>query len=693
MKTAIGIILLFVIPVLPVSAQVDNWMKIIKETQVEVKYFSPVKSESFTMLHDNGTKENESGLMKEFGDKSVNVKLIFKKYESHFELFGEASKLTKDDLCFTIKVIFPLRDPGVVAWSYDLDSTVSVGPATEVYSNYVDANCVNSPDGAFNADQIHNGGYGDNLGSGQMSFYPLGAVSAHETGFGWGVNMGIPVVFRLSYEPRSGIISEFDVAISSETKQFPNRTFFSLLLFEYDAHWNMRGALKKYYEIQPEYFKRRATHEGIWLPFSPLLKIKGWKDFGFAFHETDWKSRDNGLKPPVSTIEAGKIADVLTFQYTDPWEQEIPISKPDLTYDQVTGKEIISGERSDVIRTDGALDKEGKLIARKLKTPWFPTGWAVSINIDTDPDLKGFNAYDGVCKNEIYPALGMNVDGIYFDCLEWLWQYDTDYNPSHFEYTDYPLTFSSSLDKPRPVVWSYSSDYKMLKKVSDQMHEQGKYVMGNGYGWIPFEAGALDLFGSELNWHSKTETGSARLKFYRALSHQKPVVFLLNEGMDDSVFTQPPYEGYAEYFEKMLFYGFFPSFFSVNSSNDVYWADSVKCDQGRPYFIKYIPLIKEISMAGWQPITLATLSNKELRIERFGTGESDTIYFTLLNPGVTDAQTSVTISAKDLSINKVSQIEEMIEGKELKYEKSTDTIKVALPVKKQSTRLIKIVKQ
>ena len=138
----------------------------------------------------------------------------------------------------------------------------------------------------------------------------------------------------------------------------------------------------------------------------------------------------------------------------------------------------------------------------------------------------------------------------------------------------------------------------MLKKVSDQMHEQGKYVMGNGYGWIPFEAGALDLFGSELNWHSKTETGSARLQFYRALSYQKPVVFLLNEGMDDSVFTQPPYEGYAEYFEKMLFYGFFPSFFSVNSSNNVYWAYSVKYNQGRPYFKKYIPLIKEISLAG-----------------------------------------------------------------------------------------------
>ncbi len=435
------------------------------------------------------------------------------------------------------------------------------------------------------------------------------------------------------------------------------------------------------------------THEGIWLPFSPLLEINGWKDFGFAFHETDWKSRDKGMNTRLSTIEAGKIANVFTFQYTDPWEEEIPISKPALTYDEATGKEIIKGERSDLVSQYGASDKEGKFIARKLETPWFPTGWAESINIDTDPDLPGFNAYDRVRKNEIDPALSMDVDGIYFDCLEWLWQYDLDYNAGHFESTDYPLTFSTSLEKPRPAIWSYSSDYKMLKKVSDQMHDQGKYAMGNGYGWIPFEAGVLDLFGSELNWHSKIETGIARLQFYRALSWQKPVVFLLNEGLDDSVFTQPPYHGYAEYFEKMLFFGFFPSFFSVNSSNNVYWSDSVKCNQGRPYFKKYIPLIKEISSAGWQPVTLARLSNPDMRIERFGGAESGAVYFTLLNQGEKELQTTVTVAAKELHIGGVSKIQEMIEGKEFGYEKGEGTIMITLSVKGKSTRLIKIVKE
>jgi hypothetical protein len=692
MKIITCVILILIITGYSTNAQIDNWLKIIKQTKVAVQYFSPAKSESFIMIHDKSTLENESGFIKQFSDENLDVKLTFKKYDSHLELYGEASNMKKEDLCFTLKIIFPLGNLENITWGYDLDSIVSVGANNKIFSNYVDAITVLPPTGAFNVDKNYNGGYGDKVGSGQMSFYPLASVSTDKVGFGWGVDMGIPIIFRLAYEPVSGMISEFDLAISKETKKFPNRTFFKLLLFEYNPGWNMRGALKKYYQIQPEYFKKRVTQEGIWLPFAPLLEIKGWKDFGFAFHETDWQAKDNGQKTPISTIEAGKLANILTFQYTDPWEEEIPIPKLDLTYEQVTGKETISGERAENIRTSAALDKENKLITRKLETPWFTTGWAVSINTNTDPDIKGSNAYDYVCKREIYPALAMNIDGIYFDCLEWYWQYDMNYNRSHFEYSDYPLTFSSSLDKPRPVIWCYASDYKLMNKVANEMHEKGKYVMGNGYGWIPFAAGVLDLFGSELNWHSKVETGIARLQFYRAISYQKPIVFLLNEGMDDKVFTQPPYDGYKLYFERMLFYGFFPSFFSVNSSNNVYWTDSVKYNQGRPYFKKYIPLIKEISLAGWQPITLARLSNKELRIERFGAQESNNIYFTVINPNTKGSQITITIDTRYLNINKVLSIEELIEGKKLKYKQSSGSIEVMLDVKEKSTCLIKLIK-
>ena len=258
-------------------------------------------------------------------------------------------------------------------------------------------------------------------------------------------------------------------------------------------------------------------------------------------------------------------------------------------YDNVTAKETITGERAEFIQVSAARDKEDKLIARKLETPWFQTGWAVSINTNPDPDLKGFNRYDAVCKREIYPALAMDVDGIYFDCLEWHWQYDLNYNRAHFPYTDYPLTFSTSLDQPRPVIWSYASQYEFIDKIAGEMHQQGKFVMGNTFCWIPFAAGILDVLGTEVSWYIEADTKETRLQYLRAMANQKPVVFLLNEGLDDTVFTHYPHAGYGRYFDRMLSYGFFPSFFSTDASNNIYWADSSKYNQGRPYFARIHP--------------------------------------------------------------------------------------------------------
>ena len=83
------IIIFILIAEYPANAHVDKWLEIIKQTKVAVQYFSPVKSESFKMIQEKSTKENVIGLIKEFSDENLNVKLAFKKFDSHIELFGE----------------------------------------------------------------------------------------------------------------------------------------------------------------------------------------------------------------------------------------------------------------------------------------------------------------------------------------------------------------------------------------------------------------------------------------------------------------------------------------------------------------------------------------------------------------------------------------------------------------------------
>jgi hypothetical protein len=444
----------------------------------------------------------------------------------------------------------------------------------------------------------------------------------------------------------------------------------------------MRAALRVYYNIYNEAFKKRVVNEGIWLPFTAMRSIPGWEDFGFAFHETSWGSSDmkDGVKVPNIVSDRG--TGVLSFQYTEPWDVQIPIKSKEIPYDSVVSERILPERHMAYLRVSATKDKNGLWQTRRLETPWFRTGWAVSITTNCDPELPGFNRYAFVRKEEIDPALKLNVDGIYFDSMEWNWHHDLNYNEDHFSYTDYPLTFSS--ETGRPAIWNLASEFEFMKKISDEMHDQGKLAMGNGHGWNPFVASNLDLFGAELSWYSSGDHNVTALDFKRIISFQKPIVFLLNEGLNDKAFTEAPYTGYEIYFEKMMAYGFFPSFFSVDASNDPYWKDKNKIENGRPFFRKYIPLIKEISAAGWEPLTAARTKTENIRIERFGEGKM--VYFTIRNNGTDDARCDILIDPGKIKIKGRITANEIVTGKTVIISSN----KLTVDVPSGRTRVIKI---
>jgi hypothetical protein len=208
--------------------------------------------------------------------------------------------------------------------------------------------------------------------------------------------------------------------------------------------------------------------------------------------------------------------------------------------------------------------------------------------------------------------------------------------------------------------------------------------MGNGHGWNPFAAANLDLFGAELNWYYTGDHNTDALDFKRAISFQKPIVFLLNEGLNDKAFTEAPYKGYEIYFEKLLAYGFFPSFFSVDASNDPYWKDQKKIENGRPFFKKYIPIIKQISAAGWEPVTAATSNVEAVRVERFG--DTGNLFFTVRNNGNQEVKCIVTPDLTELKLSGKFSATEMVSNQAVKIENN----KLYLNIPAQRTQVIQI---
>jgi hypothetical protein len=609
----------------------------------------------------------------------VVIHEIDRKY--YTEVNGEIENLTGENSCFTLRVIFPLKGEKWI-WFSGLDKSLEMNEGS-YYCDTVSISTTVPPAGAFNGKDLAAGGYGDAVGMGTMSYYPLCAISTGAKGAGLGVDMSLPVVYRLKGEKSTGLVAELDLAISPLTKKFPNRAFFRLSRFDFNPEWGMRAALKVYYSIYDEAFKKRVVHEGIWLPFTAMRSIPGWEDFGFAFHETSWGSSDNkdGVKTP--NIISDKGTDVLSFQYTEPWDIQLPIKRKTIPYDSLVSENMISKRHKSYLDVSATKDKNGLWQTRRLETPWFKTGWAVSITTNCDPELPGFNRYNYVLDSEINPARKMNVDGIYFDSMEWNWHHDLNYNEDHFAFTDYPLTFSSAVG--RPAIWHFVSEYEFMKKISDEMHSQGKLAMGNGHGWNPFAASNLDLFGAELSWYSSGDHNVAALDFKRAISFQKPIVFLLNEGLNDKAFTEAPYSGYEIYFEKMMAYGFFPSFFSVDASNDPYWQDKEKIENGRPFFKKYIPLIREIAGAGWEPVTAAKVNLQEVRVERFGNNHK--FYFTVRNNASKEVFCNLDLDLKELGITTVFTAYDMLSGKPVQFKGN----RLSLSVPAGRTKAIRII--
>ena len=80
----------------------------------------------------------------------------------------------------------------------------------------------------------------------------------------------------------------------------------------------------------------------------------------------------------------------------------------------------------------------------------------------------------------------------------------------------------------------------------------------------------------------------------------------------------------------LLFYGIFPTFCTNLGSID-YWSTPDLYNRDRSLFNAYIPAIQKIDLAGWEPVTHATVDSG-CYIERWGNASTGDLYFTVYNP-------------------------------------------------------------
>jgi hypothetical protein len=118
------------------------------------------------------------------------------------------------------------------------------------------------------------------------------------------------------------------------------------------------------------------------------------------------------------------------------------------------------------------------------------------------------------------------------------------------------------------------------------------------------------------------------MALWRTGAGRKPYVLLMNTDYD--LFGP---EWVERYFQRSLFYGMFPSMFSHNASENPYWLNPRWYNRDRALFKRYLPLIKQVAEAGWQPVTRAVCDNPLVLVERFGPAPDGTVFYTLFSDG------------------------------------------------------------
>jgi uncharacterized repeat protein (TIGR01451 family) len=379
--------------------------------------------------------------------------------------------------------------------------------------------------------------------------------------------------------------------------------------------------------------------------------------FGTGTH--DWQFREGFVIPdhPIDHIKLHCLlrenhSGTAWFDNLDLWEVRSE------THGVVpTMNEVAATVRS------GFLDECNRYRYESSVQPWCsgPAGCAV-FTVNPDPDIsvppyrinKAHLEWNQAKKDAYTTTPGL--DGEYIDSFL---SHATvmDYRTAHFAAADIPLTYGTS-DR-RVGVPEVFATVEFARWVAQDVHEDlGKWMMAN---WIlrdlPWGADLFDVMGTETNWliHDGTEPEDgfvperdATLSYRRTLAYQRPYGLLMNTNFitptDDLPYTLT-HELVERYFQVALFYGFYPSMFSHNAAEDPYWTDPALYNRDRDLFKRYIPLIRRLNCAGWQPVTYAATDSDSVYIERFG--DWPDLHFTLRNTTEVTIPVTVTLWADD----------------------------------------------
>ena len=313
--------------------------------------------------------------------------------------------------------------------------------------------------------------------------------------------------------------------------------------------------------------------------------------------------------------------------------------------------------------------KEAPFAIRALlvNAPWFPdptTLWIDDVRLTVPDNDENLLANGDFETAELLPG---EVDGIYLDTME-CYTNNLNYRREHWPYAEEPLTFDCAR---RPALQQQFSHVTYAKIMAERMHRRDLLLFGNCAPGTCFGAPYLDIMGGEESWERGGKwqpKPDAEFNLVRFMCRAKPFCLLQYSNLDG--------DDMARYIRRCVFYGVWPGNQSSSpTTGKWYWTNAVLVARDRPTYAKYMPVLHEITKAGWQPITRATSSDPEVWLERFGEGEP--LFLTVFNPTDQTRTTTVSVDAR-AALGPQSRLAELVEGREVPWTSAGEAFSLTL---------------
>ena len=500
--------------------------------------------------------------------------------------------------------------------------------------------------------------------------YPLACVTDADQrlGIGMAIPPDSPCVFQLEYDEEAKCLAltlKFGLSALPRNPQLKSQAPFRFVLFRVDARWGFRDAARRYYAMFPERFARVAKLDGLWMLGNPT-RIPNPHHYAY---------REHGEKE----ADLDELWGIYTCPYVLVGQREFLSSTSDYDAAMAELRRLDPSLRGyygpglrELIENCSLRHANGRHVTLFRSRGGSHDGpGVVTFPMNPDPSLYEGTDRKTVAKNTLAHVAGIlaaypKVDGIYVDSLS-SWGGYRNARREHFEFVDLPLTHDA---QGHVLIDNALAHIEFLRALRKQMPSRGKIIFGNGIrkrrAWAGF---ACDVCGVEAN--RSVYRDASHYAFFRTIAYHKPFLLLYYYNYPKMDLPRPAVE---EYVQSAVAFGIAPETrpFGKERTRDL------------DLYNAFIPILRKLGQAGWEPVTHADATDNAIWLERFGTGPKG-LFFTVYNPATEAKTVKVTVDFDALAYGAGLPAVELVTGRQMP---STQVAKLDLPAK--SLRVLQI---